>query len=90
MRLDSSSKYIVIKSTIINLFILKYNKINQIKLNKDEVVYKIEINEGDSVKHQLFGIGTVLEIDGDNANVFFKKVGSKKLNIAFAPLEKIE
>ena len=48
-----------------------------------------ELEEGDGVKHQVFGMGTVLELDGDNATIFFKGRGTKKLNIAFAPLEKI-
>lgn len=55
----------------------------------DEPRYVPDINEGDSVKHQLFGIGTVVELDGDNAVIYFKGKGSKKLNIAFAPLEKL-
>jgi DNA helicase-2/ATP-dependent DNA helicase PcrA len=51
--------------------------------------YVPELSEGDSVKHQLFGVGTVVELDGDNATIFFKGKGAKKLNIAFAPLEKL-
>ncbi len=51
--------------------------------------YVPELNEGDGVKHQIFGIGTVLEIEGDNATIFFKGKGTKKLNVAFAPLEKL-
>lgn len=51
--------------------------------------YLLELVEGDGVKHQIFGIGTVLQVDGDNATIFFKKRGSKKINIAFAPLEKL-
>lgn len=55
----------------------------------NEPRYVLELNEGDAVSHQLFGIGTVMELDGDNAVIYFKGKGSKKLNIAFAPLEKI-
>ncbi|MGI9027800.1 MAG: ATP-dependent helicase, partial [Candidatus Saccharimonadales bacterium] len=51
--------------------------------------YVADINEGDSVRHQLFGVGTVVEMEGDNAVVYFKGKGSKKLNVAFAPLEKL-
>ncbi len=56
---------------------------------ENEPHYVEDINEGDSVRHQLFGVGTVVEMDGDNAVVYFKGKGSKKLNIAFAPLEKL-
>lgn len=52
--------------------------------------YVLELSEGDGVKHQLFGVGTVLAVDGDTATIHFKEKGTKKLNIAFAPLVKIE
>lgn len=55
----------------------------------DEPRYVPELNEGDGVKHQLFGVGTIVEMDGDNATIYFKGRGTKKLNIAFAPLEKL-
>lgn len=55
----------------------------------DEPRYAPELQEGDSVRHQLFGIGTVLEVDGDNVAIYFKGKGTKKLNTAFAPLEKL-
>ena len=51
--------------------------------------YVPEIHEGDTVRHELFGVGTVVELSGDNAIIYFKGKGSKKLNIAFAPLEKL-
>jgi transcription elongation factor GreA-like protein len=50
--------------------------------------YVPELAEGDKVRHQLFGTGTVMEIDGDNVAVYFKGKGMKKLNVSFAPLEK--
>jgi len=56
----------------------------------EEPRYVPELNEGDGVEHQLFGQGTVLEIDGDTATIYFKGKGTKRLNIAFAPLTKIE
>jgi len=49
----------------------------------------LELNEGDAVEHQVFGKGTVMEVDGDNVAVHFKKVGMKKLNVTFAPLNKV-
>jgi len=51
--------------------------------------YVPELSEGDAVRHQVFGVGTIVELDGDNATIYFKGKGSKKLNIAFAPLEKL-
>lgn len=55
----------------------------------DEPVQLPSLAEGDSVRHQLFGQGTVLEIEGENATIYFKGKGTKRLNIAFAPLEKL-
>ena len=59
------------------------------KIDPSETRYVPDISEGDGVRHQLFGDGTVVELDGDNATIYFKGKGSKKLNIAFAPLEKL-
>jgi hypothetical protein len=59
------------------------------KIDPNETRYVPDISEGDGVRHQLFGDGTVVELDGDNATIYFKGKGSKKLNIAFAPLEKL-
>ncbi len=52
--------------------------------------YVPDINEGDAVRHKVFGIGQVVEMEGDNATIYFKGKGAKKLNIAFAPIEKLE
>ena len=51
--------------------------------------YVPELNEGDGVRHPQFGMGTVLELEGDTATVYFRGKGTRKLNIAFAPLEKL-
>lgn len=55
----------------------------------NEPRYVSELAEGDQVRHKVFGAGTVVEIDGDNVTVFFKGKGAKKLDIGFAPLEKL-
>lgn len=55
----------------------------------DEPRYVPELAEGDRVSHQAFGEGVVIETDGDNVAVHFNSKGVKKLNIAFAPLEKL-
>ncbi len=55
----------------------------------DEPRYVPELNEGDGIKHNVFGVGTVLEMDGDVATIYFKGKGTKKINIAFAGVEKL-
>lgn len=55
----------------------------------DEPHYVPDLNEGDSVNHQIFGTGTVMELNGDMAVIYFKGKGAKKLNISFAPLQKV-
>jgi DNA helicase-2/ATP-dependent DNA helicase PcrA len=55
----------------------------------DEPRYVPELSEGDTVRHELFGTGTVVELQGDTAAIYFKGKGLKKLNTAFAPLEKL-
>jgi DNA helicase-2/ATP-dependent DNA helicase PcrA len=60
-----------------------------ISATTDEPRYVPELNEGDGVKHRIFGVGTVVELEGDNATVYFKGKGTKRLDISFAPLEKL-
>ena len=55
----------------------------------NEPRYVPDLNEGDGVRHQVFGMGTVMEIEGDTAVIYFKNKGTRKLNISFAPLEKL-
>lgn len=64
--------------------------LDQPVVDNGEPRYVPELNEGDAIKHEVFGIGTVVELDGDNATIFFKGKGAKKLNIGFAPIQKIE
>jgi DNA helicase-2/ATP-dependent DNA helicase PcrA len=65
-----------------------FNSFTQSSTN-DEPRYVPELEEGDGVKHLIFGVGTVVELDGENATIYFKGKGTKRLNIAFAPLEKL-
>jgi DNA helicase-2/ATP-dependent DNA helicase PcrA len=59
------------------------------KQQSNEPRYIPEIDEGDGVRHQVFGEGTVLELDGETATIYFKGKGTKKLNISFAPIQKL-
>ncbi len=55
----------------------------------NEPRYVPDLVEGDGVSHQLFGEGTIVELSGEIAAIYFKGKGLKKLNIAFAPLKKL-
>jgi DNA helicase-2/ATP-dependent DNA helicase PcrA len=57
--------------------------------NADEPHYVQDFEVGDMVRHSVFGEGQIMELEGSVANVYFKGRGSKKLNVAFAPLEKL-
>ena len=59
------------------------------RVDSSEPRYVPDLSEGDGVRHQIFGVGTVVDIDGDNVTVYFKGKGTRKLNLAFAPLEKM-
>lgn len=48
-----------------------------------------EIAIGDQVRHKVFGTGRVVAIDGTTLTISFGDRGSKRLNAAFAPLERI-
>ncbi len=49
----------------------------------------LDLQTGDSVRHGVFGQGIVTHIDGTTVTVVFRGKGVKKLNVAFAPLEKV-
>lgn len=48
-----------------------------------------ELSVGDKVKHGVFGVGVVSEIDGTTVSISFQGRGVKRLNAMFAPLERI-
>ena len=52
----------------------------------------VELQNGDKVAHQSFGVGTVLSIMGGIVQIRFNnpKYGVKKLALSIAPLTKIE
>jgi DNA helicase-2/ATP-dependent DNA helicase PcrA len=50
----------------------------------------IELTVGDRVRHQVFGTGRIAAIDGSVVSVDFGTGQPKKLNVAFAPLIKVE
>lgn len=49
----------------------------------------MELEVGDVVRHKVFGQGQIVEIDGSTASISFAGRGIKKLNIEFAPLERV-
>jgi DNA helicase-2/ATP-dependent DNA helicase PcrA len=55
----------------------------------DEPRYVPDLSPGEVVRHQIFGEGTIIELDGDIATIRFKTGSTKKLDIGFAPLEKV-
>lgn len=55
----------------------------------DFVPDDIELAIDDQVKHKIFGVGIVLAIEGTVVTVDFGTGQPKKLNVAFAPLEKL-
>jgi DNA helicase-2/ATP-dependent DNA helicase PcrA len=59
------------------------------QLVSSEPRYISELSIGDGVRHNVFGVGSVMEIDGDKVTVNFQTKGIKNLNVSFAPLEKI-
>lgn len=65
------------------------NNFTQETAPTDEPRYIPDLNEGDEVRHKIFGKGTVVESDGENVAIYFKGQGVKKLNLSFAPIEKV-
>jgi DNA helicase-2/ATP-dependent DNA helicase PcrA len=62
-------------------------------VNVDEPRYvpeDMELQVGDIVRHKVFGQGQVVAIEGSTVSIGFAGRGVKKLNIEFAPLERLE
>lgn len=55
----------------------------------NEPRYANDLSEGDTVRHNVFGVGIIVQIEGDVVAVNFSQKGVKKLNVSFAPLEKV-
>ena len=68
---------------------LKYSKASSIEGGSKKKLSAKDISCGDQVNHSKFGKGTVLEVSGATATVVFDSVGTKKLAIDMAPLEKL-
>ena len=58
-------------------------------VKNSEPQYIVELEQGDKVRHAVFGEGTIIDKDGDMLAISFKQKGVKKINSAFAHLEKI-
>lgn len=81
--------------------ILKYDEMDKPKQEyktvssyvKRKTIDKTTFNPGDKVEHSLWGIGTVVNIDGEGEDaeltVAFPKVGIKRLSVKFAPIKAI-
>jgi DNA helicase-2/ATP-dependent DNA helicase PcrA len=50
---------------------------------------EINLRPGDQIRHDIFGDGIVVKIDGDELTAAFAGHGSKKLSLSFAPLQKL-
>ncbi len=73
--------------------------LSEIPLDKTEEQYKektvgIELHVGDKVLHRVWGVGKVEEVHTETeapcAVIDFIKIGKKKLDLRYAPIEKLE
>jgi DNA helicase-2/ATP-dependent DNA helicase PcrA len=56
---------------------------------ENEEVFTPPFEEGDRVRHKIFGVGSILDIQGSVAEIAFDTKGKKKIALSVAPLEKI-
>ncbi len=86
------NKYGVYAPTQPSRFISEISLENE-EINEEPYETEIRINVGDKVLHRVFGVGKVYEINTDGeapyAVIDFIKVGKKKLDLRYAPLEKL-
>lgn len=48
-----------------------------------------ELRSGDKVKHEYFGVGSVISVNGELVKISFGSHGTKELSMEFAPLQKL-
>jgi DNA helicase-2/ATP-dependent DNA helicase PcrA len=65
------------------------NRPTNLNQEADNQADLVELKAGDKIQHQIFGVGQVTAVDGSVVSVQFSSGQPKKLNVAFAPLEKI-
>ncbi|HSX41285.1 MAG TPA: UvrD-helicase domain-containing protein [Candidatus Saccharimonadales bacterium] len=49
-----------------------------------------DLKPGDKIRHSKFGEGLVSSVEGDELTATFEGVGTKKLSLSFAPVEKVD
>lgn len=55
-----------------------------------EKMLGLELRPGDKIRHIKFGQGIVIEVDGDEVKAAFEGLGTKRLSLSFAPIEKAD
>ena len=55
-----------------------------------EAMLGLDLSPGDRIRHAKFGEGIVSNVSGDEVTAAFAGLGSKRLSLSFAPIEKIE
>ncbi len=67
----------------------EYSSHQSFQPGPSEMHYVPEVETGDIVRHKVFGEGTIMELEGETAVIYFKGKGTRKLNLSFAPIEKL-
>lgn len=55
-----------------------------------EAMLGLDLVVGDRIRHTKFGEGIVSNISGDEVTATFEGLGSKRLSLSFAPIEKVQ
>jgi DNA helicase-2/ATP-dependent DNA helicase PcrA len=55
-----------------------------------ETMLGLKLAAGDRIRHAKFGDGIVSSVDGDEVTATFTGLGSKRLSLSFAPIEKVD
>jgi DNA helicase-2/ATP-dependent DNA helicase PcrA len=50
----------------------------------------LDLVPGDRIRHAKFGEGIVASVDGDEVSAAFEGLGTKRLSLSFAPIEKVD
>jgi DNA helicase-2/ATP-dependent DNA helicase PcrA len=67
----------------------KSSKPDNTAVNTFSETYNKSFSLGDKVEHKIWGIGTIVKVEGEEITVAFPSVGIKKLDLKFAPIKAI-
>ena len=60
------------------------------EIRSGEIASTTDLVNGDLIRHEMFGLGKIIQLDDDEALVQFESSGKKRIALALSPVERVE